>query len=252
MTPQPPEPAAAADPDGEGGLPPLPEALRLAAGNAAGQLEAYGRLLATDGLVRGLLGPREAPRVWDRHVAGALALVPLLPQGARLVDVGSGAGLPGLPLGLVRPDLEVVLLEPLARRVAFLSDTLAALGPANVRVVRGRAEEQPDPLGDVVTARAVAPLARLLPWVVAVAEPGALLVLPKGEKVEEELALARSEGALRGLEDLRVERLTDPLGGEVAVVLAVVGETATPVRRTRAGRPAGGRAQAGPPRGPRR
>jgi 16S rRNA (guanine527-N7)-methyltransferase len=112
-------------------------------GAAVDRAAAYARLLATDGIVRGLIGPREVPRLWDRHLLNSAAIAPLVPDGARVVDVGSGAGLPGIPLALARPDLTMTLLEPLARRVAFLLECVDRLRLDNVTVVRGRAEEGP-------------------------------------------------------------------------------------------------------------
>jgi 16S rRNA (guanine527-N7)-methyltransferase len=171
-----------------------PEAVAVF-GPAAGTAAAYARLLATDGTVRGLIGPREVPRLWDRHLLNSAALAPLVPAGSRVVDVGSGAGLPGIPLALARPDLSVTLLEPLARRVAFLDECVERLGLDNVAVVRGRAEEGPvrRALGgaDVVTARAVAPLDKLAGWCLPLLRAGGLLLALKGSTAAEELAAAQ-------------------------------------------------------------
>jgi 16S rRNA (guanine527-N7)-methyltransferase len=161
---------------------------------------AYAELLATDGAERGLIGPREVPRLWDRHLLNSAVIGPLVPAVARVVDVGSGAGLPGIPLALARPDLGVVLLEPLARRFAFLSECVEKLEFTNVTVVRGRAEEGHvrRELGgaDVVTARAVAPLDRLVGWCLPLVRPGGLLLALKGDSAAEEMAAAGA--ALRG------------------------------------------------------
>src|SRR5690349_12658888 len=126
----------------------------------------YAELLCTDGVVRGLIGPREAPRIWERHMLNCAVVADLIPTGASVVDVGSGAGLPGMVLAVVRPDLAVTLIEPLARRTAFLTEAVAALGLDRTTVVRARAEECVGKLpgADVVTARAVAPLDRLAGW----------------------------------------------------------------------------------------
>ena len=134
----------------------------------------YADDLATTGVAHGLIGPREVPRLWDRHLVNSAVVAALVPRGARVVDVGSGAGLPGLVLALVRPDLHVTLVEPLARRADYLSRVVAELGLPGVEVVRGRvdgrgpvvvdaggAEHRVGPF-DVVTARAVAGLDRLL------------------------------------------------------------------------------------------
>ena len=168
----------------------IPPAAAQVFGPSLDRAVAYAELLATAGTERGLIGPREGPRLWDRHLLNSAVVGELIPAGARVVDVGSGAGLPGVPLALARPDLDVVLLEPLARRVAFLSEAVADL--VNVTVVRGRAEEGHTrrALGpaDVVTARAVAPLDRLAGWCLPLARPGGTLLALKGSSAESELA----------------------------------------------------------------
>jgi 16S rRNA (guanine527-N7)-methyltransferase len=146
--------------------------------------------LVTSGVERGLIGPREAPRVWERHVLNCAVVAELVPDGARVVDVGSGAGLPGIPLALARPDLRIVLVEPLARRVDWLREVIADLGVA-VEVERGRAEEDVVRRrwegADVVTARAVAPLARLAGWSLPLLRPGGLLLAVKGASAAAEI-----------------------------------------------------------------
>src|SRR4051812_4419679 len=155
----------------------------------------YAGLLITDGVVRGLIGPHEAPRIWDRHLLNCAAMGELIPQDARVVDVGSGAGLPGMVLAVARPDISVVLVEPLARRTAFLSEAVAQLGLDRITVVRGRAEELVPSRGhpglesaDVVTARAVAPLDRLTAWCLPLAAEGGRMLALKGESAVEEVA----------------------------------------------------------------
>lgn len=116
------------------------------------------------GVERGLVGPREVSRMWDRHINNCAVVGEAIPAGLSVIDVGSGAGLPGIPLAIVRPDLKVTLLEPLARRVDFLNEVISDLGISNrVTVVRGRAEDV-DLKADVVTSRAVAALPKLLTW----------------------------------------------------------------------------------------
>src|SRR3954471_2004435 len=141
-------------------------------------------LRATDGVVRGLIGPREAPRMWERHLLNCGVMSEIIPAGASVVDVGSGAGLPGIVRGVARPDLPITLVEPLARRTAFLSEAVTLLGlEATVTVVRGRAEDVVDgpPAGaDVVTARAVASLDRLAGWCLPLARTGGRLLALKG------------------------------------------------------------------------
>lgn len=147
-------------------------------------------MLAEQGVRRGLIGPRELPRIWDRHLLNSAVLAELLPPNCRVVDVGSGAGLPGIPLAIARPDVELVLLEPMARRVAWLREVIEELD-LSVEVVRGRAEEGPvrDRLADqdVVTARAVAPLERLSAWCLPLLRPGGRLLALKGSTAAEEL-----------------------------------------------------------------
>jgi 16S rRNA (guanine527-N7)-methyltransferase len=161
----------------------------------------YAEHLVTSGVERGLIGPREAPRIWDRHVLNCAVVAEIVPTGARLVDVGSGAGLPGIPLALARPDLQVVLVEPLARRAEWLREVIADLDVA-VEVERGRAEEPAVRRrwegADVVTARAVAPLARLAGWCLPLVRQGGMMLALKGAsaaaEVERDAAAVRSAG----------------------------------------------------------
>ncbi len=159
---------------------------------------AYAELLLTDGVVRGLIGPREAPPIWDRHLLNCAAVAELIPQDARVADVGSGAGLPGIVLAVARPDLSVILVEPLARRTAFLLEAATALGLDRTTVVRARAEECVPKRGssrfepvDVVTARAVAPLDRLTAWCLPLAAKGGRMLALKGESAVEEVEAHR-------------------------------------------------------------
>jgi 16S rRNA (guanine527-N7)-methyltransferase len=159
----------------------------------------YAGLLAGSGVERGLIGPREAERIWQRHVLNCAVIGEVVPAGAGVVDVGSGAGLPGIPLALARPDLRITLLEPLARRVAWLTEVIGELG-ISVPVHRGRAEDAAvrSALGgcDVVTARAVAPMGRLAGWTLPLLRPGGLLVAMKGATAGDEVASDRA--AIRG------------------------------------------------------
>lgn len=150
--------------------------------------ERYAAWLADAGTVRGLIGPREVPRLWERHLVNCAVLGELMPEGARVCDIGSGAGLPGLVLAIARPDLRITLLEPLLRRTNFLSEVVEDLGLDHVTVVRGRAEEFPEHHGfDIVTSRAVAPLDRLLGWSMPLVAPHGALVALKGSSAAEEV-----------------------------------------------------------------
>lgn len=195
---------------------PIPAGLAMVYPDAVSGLTAYAGLLATAGVERGLIGPREVPRIWDRHIANCAALEQVIPLDARVADVGSGAGLPGLVLALVRPDLHVTLIEPLLRRSTFLSEVIDILGMAGrVDVARARAEdvagagrnprelrEGEKSLGlpvDVVTARAVASLGQLLKWCWPLLRPGGRFAVLKGQTAEAEVSDAAAELAQRGL-----------------------------------------------------
>jgi 16S rRNA (guanine527-N7)-methyltransferase len=149
--------------------------------------EAFVEHLRTSAVERGLLGPREVPRLWSRHVLNCAAVAPLLPSAAEVVDVGAGAGLPGLVLAIAREDVTVTLVEPLLRRVAWLEEVRSDLGLTNVSVVRARAEELRTGWADVATARAVAPLAKLSAWCLPLVRPGGVLLAIKGRSAAAEL-----------------------------------------------------------------
>jgi len=179
-----------------GGPAPAPPAVAAAVFGERFRLAVrYAELLVDSGVERGLIGPREADRVWQRHMLNCAVIGEVVPAGAGVVDVGSGAGLPGIPLALARPDLRITLLEPMARRVAWLTEVISELGIA-VRVHRGRAEDAAirSALGgcDVVTARAVAPMGRLAAWTLPLVRPGGLLVAMKGATAEDEVASDRA------------------------------------------------------------
>jgi 16S rRNA (guanine527-N7)-methyltransferase len=150
-------------------------------------------MLSTDGVSRGLIGPRETERIWDRHLLNCAVIAEFVPEHGELVDIGSGAGLPGVVLAMLRPSLHVVLLEPLLRRSVFLDECVAALGLANATVIRARAEDKAAARikADVATARAVAPLDRLAGWARGVLRPGGELLAIKGDSAAAELAAAR-------------------------------------------------------------
>jgi 16S rRNA (guanine527-N7)-methyltransferase len=188
---------------------------------------AYAEALATTGAERGLIGPREVPRLWDRHLLNCVALKELIPDGAELADVGSGAGLPGLPLSIARPDLSVFLIEPLLRRVVWLREIVLELDLPNVEIIRARANAVAETRSsfDVVTARAVAPLPSLLELCLPLVRPGGELLAMKGDSAAEELIEAQPI----------LERL-GAVGWSVATCGEGVLETPTTVVRVTAGR----------------
>ena len=145
----------------------------------------YAQILATWGIERGLIGPKEGPRIWDRHIANCLPITTLIPAESKIVDIGSGAGLPGIVIALARPDLTVTLIEPLQRRVDFLNEVVAEL-ELPITVIRGKAESVKKGF-DVVTARAVAPLPKLVPMSWHLVKAGGSLLAMKGESAQEEI-----------------------------------------------------------------
>jgi 16S rRNA (guanine527-N7)-methyltransferase len=156
-------------------------------------LQSYHTWLTTAGVERGLVGPREVPRMWNRHINNSAVIEEAIADQASVIDVGSGAGLPGIPLAIVRSDLQVTLLEPLARRVDFLNEVVADLGlSGRVQVVRGRAEDNSSLLADVVTSRAVAALPKLVTWSWRLVNPTGFMLAMKGEQAQAEIDAAAS------------------------------------------------------------
>lgn len=151
-------------------------------------IDGYVQLLTTRGIERGIIGPREAPRLWDRHILNCAVVVPRLPPNASVADVGSGGGLPGLVWAIARPDLHVTLIEPLLRRTTFLTEVVEDLELANVTVHRGRAEDVRERY-DVVTARAVAELGKLGSWCLPLVRPGGVMLALKGQSAAAEVEL---------------------------------------------------------------
>ena len=204
--------------------PPPPAAAEAVFGPALPAAQRYAALLASEGVTRGLIGPREVPRLWERHILNSAAVAEAVPHGARVVDVGSGAGLPGIPLALARPDVTLTLVEPMARRVEFLEQAVADLG-APWRVIRGRAEERAviaavGPV-DVVTARAVAALPRLVGWCRGLLRPGATLVALVGTRTLEELPALIPELERAGMRHIHARAVGAALG-EAATTVVVM------------------------------
>ncbi|MCV2491261.1 16S rRNA (guanine(527)-N(7))-methyltransferase RsmG [Geodermatophilus sp. YIM 151500] len=211
--------------------PPTPGAAAAVFAAALPAAERYVARLATDGVTRGLIGPREVPRLWERHVLNSAAVAEVVPDGARVVDVGSGAGLPGIPLGLARPDLTVTLVEPMARRIAFLEEAVADLSDETDRdrnrwrIVRGRAEDRSVAAAvgpvDVVTARAVAPLPRLVTWCRGLLRPGTRLVALVGARALAELPGLTGELIAAGMQDIHPRAVGAELGDAATTVVVM-------------------------------
>jgi len=217
------------------------EAAARVFGPRLGLARRYAEILASAGVERGLLGPREVDRLWERHLVNCAVVGELLQTGERIVDIGSGAGLPGIPLLIARPDLDVVLLEPLLRRSEFLAEAVAELG-LDVAVVRGRAEEPwvRERCGerDAAVSRAVAPLDKLTKWSMPLLRPGGRMIAIKGERAPEEVRQHRRVMEASGALDAKVVTCgADFLRRPATVVVARRG--ARP--RTRAARMDSGR-----------
>ncbi len=182
-----------------------PEAAALF-GPGIDQARAFAANLSHEGERRGIIGPAEPARLWTRHILNSVLVAPLTHGAA--VDIGSGAGLPGLVCAIARPDVEWTLIEPIQRRTDWLRQQAADLGLPNVRVVRSRAEDwREGRVFDVVTARAVSALRTLIPLAVRLARPGGELILLKGEGVAREIAAAERQIAATGLSEVRAETL---------------------------------------------
>jgi len=182
--------------------------------------------LTTDAVVRGLIGPREAQRIWDRHILNCAVVCELIEPNATVIDVGSGAGLPGIVLAVARPDLTVTLVEPILRRATFLSEVVESLDLSRTTVVRARAEEirarrlvEP---ADVVTARAVAPLGRLAEWCLPLTVVGGRLLALKGESAADEVESYRDVVAKEGGEKPVVRRCGVGLVNPATTVVEVI------------------------------
>ncbi len=209
--------------DGASGIDPLTGDPRVAAffGERFEAVEAFDALLREHGVEQGLIGPNEVGRLWERHLLNSAAVVPFLPDGP-MADVGSGAGLPGLVVAAMEPERDIVLIEPMERRVAWLEEAVSRLGLERVRVIRARAEEAQGRVQVVsVIARAVAPISRLVPWCASLLSENGVMLLLKGRAAQAEVGAAENvlkrEGfyaevieamTLSGLEPARVVRLS--------------------------------------------
>ena len=228
---------------------PPPEALEIF-GPVLPLAVQYAELLAGPGVERGLVGPAETARIWDRHLLNCAVIAELIPVPCSVIDLGSGAGLPGIVLAMLLPDAEITLLEPMARRVTFLEECVSALGLANATVCRGRAEDMAGQLAaDVVIARAVAPMDKLAVMAAGLAKPGGLVLAIKGAGAAEEIVRAQAVLRRLGAQDVK---LVQAGSGKVDPAATVVRFTTGPAR-SRSGRSfepgAGGQHGSGPPPG---
>lgn len=187
-----------------------PNAIEVFGGSVVAARD-YVEWLVGAGVERGVIGPREPDRIWSRHILNCVVLSSVIAADATVVDVGSGAGLPGIPLAIARPDLQVTLVDPLERRTAFLDEVVASLGLTNVRVIRGRADEVVDRCGgaDVVTSRAVAPLAKLMAWSVPLTRAGGEILALKGASAADEIERDRAAVESLGVVELSVVTVGD-------------------------------------------
>ncbi len=205
-----------------------PPAAAALFGDGWGRAHRYAQILAGAGVERGLIGPREADRLWERHLLNSVALAELLDPDDQIADIGSGAGLPGIPLALARPDLRVTLIEPLLRRSEFLREVIDEL-EVDITVVRGRAEEQTvrQRVGetDAVVSRAVAALDKLTKWSMPLLRPGGRMLAIKGERAGDEVREYRRVMERLGAVDAKVVMCgEDYLNPPATVVVARRGE----------------------------
>ena len=171
--------------------------------------ERYAHMLATEGVERGLIGPRETDRIWDRHLLNCAAVGELIAPGTRVADVGSGAGLPGIPLAIARPDLEITMIEPMLRRTTFLQDVIDQLGLESVLVLRHRAEERvvlEHADFDFATSRAVASLDKLTRWTMPLLKANGIMLALKGDRAQAEVEEHGTLMASLGVASVKVMR----------------------------------------------
>jgi 16S rRNA (guanine527-N7)-methyltransferase len=197
-------------------------------GSAFDRVNRYAELLATRGVDHGLLGAREADRIWPRHLLNCAGIADLVTSGDRVIDLGSGAGLPGLVLAVLRPDVSVLLVEPMARRTAFLADAVEIMDLTNVDIERSRAQDLPARgSADVVIARALAPLSELVAWAIPLLRPAGRLLAMKGANAYREVDEARPTLAGLGVTEVAVEAVGSPALDTAATIVRVMARGST-------------------------
>lgn len=199
-----------------------PEAAARIFGDRLPLAQAYHDSLATTAAERGFIGPKEVSRLWSRHVLNCAVIAEAFDEGLSVADIGSGAGLPGIPLAIARPDLQITLIEPLLKRSTYLGEITEELGLDNVTVVRGRAEEQKKTLFDVITSRAVAPLGKLASWSLPLVRPGGSMTAMKGASVAEELERDAKVIAKAGGTDAEILTVGEGLLEQPATLIRIV------------------------------
>ena len=191
-------------------------------GEHIGQARQYFDLLVRDGDLLGLIGPREMPKLWSRHILNSAVVADLVEDGQVVADVGSGAGFPGIPMAILRPKVKFVLIEPMERRANWLADVVVpTLGLENVKVLRGRAEEAPLRNYDVTTARAVSALPKLLRMLVPLTATGGQVLAMKGSKAQDEIEESKSLAKKLKLESFEIVTVGENLLVDPTTVVRV-------------------------------
>ncbi|OHF40330.1 16S rRNA (guanine(527)-N(7))-methyltransferase RsmG [Corynebacterium sp. HMSC074A01] len=196
--------------------------MRTVFGDRVELAQAYHDSLATVAAERGFIGPKEVDRLWERHILNCAVAAEAFDEGASVADVGSGAGLPGIPLAIARPDLQLTLIEPLLKRSTYLKEVKEQLGLDNVTVVRGRAEEQKRGQFDAVTSRAVAPLGKLAGWSLPLVRHGGAMVAMKGALVSEELERDAAQIRKAGGVDAEIFQVGEGLLAQPTTLIRIV------------------------------
>ncbi|AIJ34530.1 16S rRNA (guanine(527)-N(7))-methyltransferase RsmG [Corynebacterium imitans] len=196
--------------------------MRTVFGDRVKLAQAYHDSLATVAAERGFIGPKEVDRLWERHILNCAVAAEAFDEGASVADVGSGAGLPGIPLAIARPDLQLTLIEPLLKRSTYLKEVKEQLGLDNVTVVRGRAEEQKRGRFDAVTSRAVAPLGKLAGWSLPLVRHGGAMVAMKGASVSEELERDQAQIRKAGGVDAEIFQVGEGLLAQPTTLIRIV------------------------------